>query len=140
MKVSDLAEISDELEARKDEIAEVVQADLDTKDDVNEPIELAVSILVHRDDGEIIGFDEADDLVEALNDRMMEFIEACDAVYCTAGSTKLIEKPVALFEVGEIMSAEQEVAPIATSKECTACHVDTTQMDANQCPLCGNPF
>ena len=114
------------------------------KDHINEPIELAVSVLVHRDDGEVIGFDEADDLVDALNDRVVEFIEACDAVYCAAGRTKVIEEPAVLFEEGEIMSAEQEEVAekeaVATSKECTACHVATTQMDANQCPMCGNPF
>jgi RNA polymerase subunit RPABC4/transcription elongation factor Spt4 len=23
---------------------------------------------------------------------------------------------------------------------CKACHATTTQLDANQCPMCGNPF
>jgi hypothetical protein len=112
----------------------------DTKDHVNELIELAVSILIHRDDGAIIDPYEADVLVEALNDKMMEFVKACDAVYCTAGSAKLVEKPAVLFEEEEEEEEVVEEGAVATSKECSACHVDTTQMDANQCPLCGNPF
>ena len=72
-----LAEITDELEARKGEIAEAVQAEIDADD---------VEVGTEEEDGE-----------------------------------------------------ESSFAGPAT-KSCTACHVAITQLDVNQCPLCGNPF
>lgn len=40
-------------------------------------------------------------------------------------------------EIAEAVQAELDRPEIQT---CKACHETTTQMDANQCPMCGNPF
>lgn len=42
--------------------------------------------------------------------------------------------------VGTEEEEEEKEEEGLRTKSCTACHAVTTQMDVNQCPMCGNPF
>lgn len=165
-----------------------------TEDSVR--VDLVASVSLHRDNGEPIDAEQVDALVEALNDKVVEFVEACgEENYFACGSTAVAPPteeaeetarsfPSTLESEEEIGAREQEeagakYAPVCqecgevplpldadgnieegseglcydcwekvqldkvrepSSKTCTACHEETTQSDANQCPRCGNPF
>lgn len=125
--------------------------------------ELSASVSIHRKDEKPIDAEETDLLVVALNDKVVEFLEECEEEgYCTAGSAGQVRLRTAEFhpddratdreeevEVEEVQAVihertkeadEEEKKPVRPSKACTACHAKTTQLDANQCPMCGNPF
>jgi rubrerythrin len=40
-------------------------------------------------------------------------------------------------EIAKVLQAELDKPEVQI---CKACHAPTTQLDANQCPMCGNPF
>jgi len=100
--IHELAEVTDVLEARKGEIAEAVQAELDAKEDEDEEVLGGLLRTELAADEDEVGVKDED------------------------------------VEVGTEESPQLPESP--ASKMCVACHMVTTQMDANQCPMCGNPF
>jgi len=71
------------------------------------------------------------------------------------GEPEVEEVQAAVHEKGQVQGSDDDVG-VGTEEEeeerslvfsgnpatkvCLACHVATTQMDVNQCPMCGNPF
>lgn len=56
---------------------------------------------------------------------------------------KAVQDELDEAEDDDVWGTEEEGPEASTalaSKKCVACHVLTTQLDANQCPMCGNPF
>lgn len=127
------------------------------------------SVRVNRKDGAPIDAMVVDGMAEALNDMVVDFLESCNGEeYFACGSAGLVEArtsefhpddratdkvaqpfPATLESEEEIEAREQEKADKENAfpppapvefRKCKACHATTTQMTANQCPMCGNPF
>lgn len=150
--------LTDELESRSGEIAEAVQAELDRA------FEVYAEITVVRCDERPLDEGDREEVVDILAAAI------CDASDLTFTFVALslgpkepdvdVEKEsepdveevqvaihgrrpthaVAHDDDVSVGTEEPEVPVPLAYKECMACHSPTTQLDVNQCPMCGNPF
>ena len=127
----------------------------------SEVFEVYVIVSVLRDDDRPLS---AEDREEALGILELAVSDASDLTFTFIGSfgpvgnkepEEIVDKEPAVEEVQAAIHAavhdgddddifvgieELEKPTALASKKCVACHAATTQMAANQCPMCGNPF
>lgn len=126
-------------------------------------LEILATISVCRNDELLLTEEESeevlDQIVFALGDLTNDLYSFVCAVRIADKSTYAamiselesrreaiaVDIQVGLDADDDVEVGTEEAEPILAiislaSKECTACHETTTQMDVNQCPMCGNPF